>query len=71
MKKESKKAQDEYENSLAILEARNATLKKKIEVPVDEAKEKWDAFKLDFNREMDEIGKSLSSSAQKNIKKLK
>lgn len=56
------------EKKLAELEARNATLKAKIQDYEQGTSEKWELFKNDFNNEMDEVGKSISEMANDNNK---
>jgi hypothetical protein len=60
------KANDKYTSELKELEVKNLKLRTKMEGYKNGAKENWESFKYDFNKELDEIGKSISAFAQKN-----
>lgn len=65
--KDKKAVKAEYKEKIAQLESKNTDMKKKIDEYKLEGKEKWDTFKTDFDREMDELGKSINDViAQKN-----
>jgi hypothetical protein len=68
---ERKETRAEYEKNVNALEEKNAKLRKRIEENKEGAKDKWDAFKLSVNQEIDELGKSISSMAEKNMKNKK
>lgn len=51
------------------LEKRNTELKLKIENYEQGLEQKWELFKVDFNNEMDNLGKSISEMADRNKKK--
>jgi len=51
------------------LEKRNTELKLKIENYEQGPAQKWELFKVDFNNEMDNLGKSISEMADRNKKK--
>lgn len=51
------------------LENRNNELELKIQNYEQGPNEKWAMFKDDVNKEMDELGKSISTMAQRNMKK--
>ena len=51
------------------LEKRNKDLKLKIENYEQGPEQKWALFKVDFNNELDALGKSISSMADRNKKK--
>jgi outer membrane murein-binding lipoprotein Lpp len=57
-----------YEKQVAVLEQKNAALKKRIEEQEDEGMEKWQSFKIEFNHDMDELGKSLKDFTINNKK---
>ncbi|WP_298393556.1 hypothetical protein [Flavobacterium sp.] len=65
--KDSNKAM--YEKELAKLEEKNATLKAKIQNYEQGPAEEWELFKQEFNNDMDDLGKSISTMAQRNMKK--
>jgi len=48
-----------YEKTLANLEKRNSELKMKLADYKYEEQAKWEIFKADYNRDMDELGKSF------------
>lgn len=49
-----------FEKKLAELEARNNELKTKLAEYNEEETDKWQAFKTEFKRDMDELGKAFS-----------
>lgn len=51
------------------LEKRNTELKLKIENYEQGPEQKWALFKVDFNNELDDLGKSISNMADRNKKK--
>lgn len=51
------------------LEKRNTDLKLKIENYEQGPEQKWALFKVDFNNELDDLGKSISEMADRNKKK--
>jgi F0F1-type ATP synthase membrane subunit b/b' len=59
MEKAGSKARAKYDRNIATLERKNRDLKKKLEEYKDEGHEKWNTFKTDFNREMDEIAATM------------
>jgi len=65
-----KDVQEKYNENLNTLKAKNENLKAKIREYQRDASASWDSFKMDFNREMDELGKSISETAEKNMKKV-
>lgn len=58
---------DEVE--INTLEKRNTELKLKIENYEQGPEQKWALFKVDFNNELDDLGKSISNMADRNKKK--
>ncbi len=58
-----------YVNQLDKLEKKNAELKHKIEDYKEGPEQKWELFKVDFNKDVDDLGKSISNMAQRNMKK--
>jgi predicted RNase H-like nuclease (RuvC/YqgF family) len=60
----------EYEKQLAQLEEKNTKLKTKIQdYDQQGTSEKWELFKVEFNKDMDDLGKSISNMADRNMKK--
>ena len=52
------------------MNSRNKMLRTKIESYKETNKEKWVQFKLDFNKEMNDLGVSISELSKKNIDKI-
>ena len=48
-----------YDKEITVLEQKNVELKKKINEYKYEGKDKWEEFKLGFNKDMDVVGKSI------------
>ena len=65
--KEAQKAENLKE--LIRLEEKNNSLKAKLRDYEDGPSDKWEVFKIEFNKEMDELGKSISTMAERNMKK--
>ena len=63
--KEKLKAKKEYEKKLTELEKKNTDLKKKMADYKAEGSEKWNSFKVEFNKEMDELSKSIKDLISK------
>ena len=57
-----------YEKKLAELEKRNSELKSKLADYKYEEQAKWEIFKADYNRDMDELGKSFDDLTIKKSK---
>ena len=57
-----------YEKKLAELEKRNSELKMKLADYKYEEQAKWEIFKADYNRDMDELGKSFDDLTMKKSK---
>lgn len=68
IKEKDLKTQTLYFKQLENLQLRNAELKLKIETYKQGPTQKWELFKLDFNNELDKLGKSISSTANNNLK---
>lgn len=64
-KKENKA---KYEEDLAKLVQKNNDLKIKLENYNEENEVKWEAFKTEFNHDMDELGKAFKDLTVKNVK---
>ena len=58
---EKKAVKDEYNKKIAELEQKNADTQKKLNEYKADSKEKWEMFKSEFNRDMDELGTALSN----------
>ncbi len=68
IKDKERKTQTLYYKQLENLQLRNAELKLKIETYKQGPSQKWELFKVDFNNELDKLGKSISSTANNNLK---
>ena len=54
------------EEKLAELEQKNTELKEKLADYKNDGSEKWDAFKVEFNHDINELGKAFSDLTVKN-----
>lgn len=63
-----KEAKAEYDKKIADLETRNSNLKQKLTDYKEEGKDKWESFKIEFNHDMDELGKALTDFTNSNTK---
>ena len=59
---------DLYTKELEKLQERNLELKKKVIDYEYGPKVKWELFKVEVNKDIDELGKSISNMAEKNSK---
>jgi vacuolar-type H+-ATPase subunit I/STV1 len=64
-----KSTQQLYVKQLDKLELKNSELKSKIENYRQGPEQKWELFKVDFNKDIDDLGKSISNMAERNMKK--
>ena len=58
-----------FEKELRNLQIRNEQLVAKIDNYKQGPAQKWELFKVDFNRDLDDLGKSISTMAEQNMKK--
>ena len=65
---DKKAVKADYKKKIAILEQKNADLKKKLDDYKEEGKDKWDIFKAEFNHDMNELGQALKDLTVKNTK---
>jgi hypothetical protein len=66
--RQKKDAQLDYKNKIAALEQKNTDMKKKIDDYKAAGKENWEKFKLEFNKDMSDLGKAFSSLTDKNLR---
>ncbi|MDP3557449.1 MAG: hypothetical protein Q8T03_08745 [Bacteroidota bacterium] len=66
---EKKDAKADYKKKITELEQKNTDMKKKMDDYKVEGKEKWEAFKSEFSREIEELGVSINNLMDKNPKK--
>lgn len=64
-----KSSQELYIKQLDKLELKNEELKSKLENYREGPEQKWELFKVDFNKDVDDLGKSISNMAERNMKK--
>lgn len=63
---QKKKAKTASEAKLAELEKKNEEMKSKLEGYQSDSKDNWQAFKTEFNRDMNELGKAFKDLTVKN-----
>jgi hypothetical protein len=68
IKDKDRKTQTLYYRQLENLQIKNTELKLKIENYKQGPTQKWELFKVDFNNELDDLGKSISNTAKNNMK---
>jgi len=61
MKKTEKSIEDEYAEKIEILEQKNNDIKVKIETYKNDTSSDWESFKLEYNRDMDELGQAMKN----------
>jgi DNA anti-recombination protein RmuC len=71
IKAEGPDTRTKYEKLLEELDQQNEKLKTRMQEYKEGAKEKWVLFKKSFNEAMDDLGKSISEMAEKNLEKTK
>ncbi len=64
-----KSTQAMYIKQLDKLEMKNKDLKHKIEDYKEGPEQKWELFTINFNKDVDDLGKSISNMAERNMKK--
>lgn len=65
---EKQDARTEYKKKIAALEQKNSDLKKKMDEYKAEGKDKWKAFKIEFNHDLEEMGKAFKDLTVKNVR---
>lgn len=66
LKSDKIEIRNKYEKELLELETKNATLKVNMSEYQESDKSQWEKFKVSFNDDMDELGKSISKMADEN-----
>ncbi|MCF8239566.1 MAG: hypothetical protein K9I85_15495 [Saprospiraceae bacterium] len=59
--KEKKEVKADYQQKIAELEAKNSDMKTKLDGYKAEGKENWESFKVEFSRDMDELGTAFGN----------
>ncbi len=65
---EKKEAKADYKKRIAGLEQKNSDIKKRMDDYKASGKEEWEKFKLEFNHDMEELGKAFTDFNVKNVK---
>jgi len=68
LKSKSKSVQVDLEKKLTLLEQKNQSLKEKIRDFKEDGNEKWESFKVEFKRDMDNLGEALGDLTKNNTK---
>ncbi|MFN3916155.1 MAG: hypothetical protein ACK4K0_00310 [Flavobacteriales bacterium] len=66
IKKNKSDQRAEYEKQVAVLEQKNKDQKKKLNDYKTDSNEDWESFKIEFNKDMDELGLALKNFAIQN-----
>ena len=66
---EKKEAREEYIKKIADLEKKNSDLKLKMENYNESGKQNWEKFKMDFNHEVEMLGKAFTDFGTKKTTK--
>jgi hypothetical protein len=64
---EKKEAREDYKKKIAELEAKNTDMKMKMDGYKADSKENWEKFKVEFARDMDELGQAFKDLTVKNV----
>ncbi|MBN2681449.1 MAG: hypothetical protein JXR58_03000 [Bacteroidales bacterium] len=59
IEKEKDVVKADYKKKMAELEQKNTDMKKRMADYKEDGKENWEIFKINFNRDMDQLGKSI------------
>lgn len=68
IKSQKTEMQMDYNKQLEVLTQKNENLKTGIRNYKESTKEKWETFKMNFNVDLDSLGKTISMMSQKNKK---
>jgi hypothetical protein len=60
-------ARDNYNNRIEVLDKRNAELKAKLQTVEAQTVESWNAFQLEFNHDMQELGHAFENFSKNNV----
>jgi hypothetical protein len=66
---EKTEARDEYRKTIKALEEKNTDMQKRLDSYKADGKDKWEVFKTEFSRDMDNLGKAFSDLTVSNVKK--
>ena len=62
---DKKEAREEYLKKINALEKKNTDMKKRLDDYKAEGNDKWKTFKMEFNKEMDDLGNSIKDLTSK------
>lgn len=65
---EKMEARADYQKKIATLEQKNTDLKKRLDDYKAEGKNSWEQFKIEFSRDLDELGNAFRDLTVKNVK---
>jgi hypothetical protein len=65
---DKKEAKADYNKRIAELEQKNSDMKKKLDDYKADGKDKWEQFKKDFSRDMDDLGNAFKDLTTKKTK---
>jgi len=65
IEQEKKEVRADYKAKIKSLETKNSDMKKKMYEYRVEGKDKWELFKTEFGKDMDELGESISNFGKK------
>jgi hypothetical protein len=65
---DKKEAKEEYEQKINVLEKKNTDMKKEMDDYKADGKEKWEIFKAEFSKSMDDLAKSFKDLTSKSSK---
>jgi predicted nucleic acid-binding Zn-ribbon protein len=68
MKNKKQDTKNDYKKRIAVLEQRNSDLKYRIDNYKAEGKDKWEQFKEEFNRDMENLGQAFKDITVDNVK---
>jgi hypothetical protein len=66
MATEKSDAKAAYQDKITAIEKKNSDLKKKMDEYKAEGKDQWEKFKIEFSRDMDELGKAFKNLTTSN-----
>jgi phosphoenolpyruvate-protein kinase (PTS system EI component) len=61
MEKDKMSAKEDYKRLISELEQKNSALKQRMDSYQDESQVKWDLFKTEFNKDMNDLQESLNN----------
>lgn len=65
---DKKEAKAEYDKKVKALEQKNTDMQKRLDDYQIDGKDNWEKFKIEYNHDMDELGKAFKDLTVKNVK---